>query len=97
MGPKYLSCGKMEKNFNLDPGPTIPNIELVQVIFMYCTIIKFHVPRSISFCIHAKAHIHRNTHTHTHTDANIDSDEYSLVAFCKNTTITTIIAATMTY
>ena len=23
------------------------------------------------------------THTHTHTDAHTDSDEYSIVAFCK--------------
>ena len=31
------------------------------------------------------AKTHRNTHTHT--DSHKDSDEYSIVAFCKNTTI----------
>ena len=34
---------------------------------------------------HAKTHTH--TWKHTHTDAHKDSDEYSIVAFCKNTTI----------
>ena len=29
---------------------------------------------------------HGNTHTHTHTHR--DSDEYSIVAFCRNATIT---------
>ena len=34
----------------------------------------------------------KNTHKHTHTDAHThtDSDEYSIVAFCKNATIITI-------
>ena len=33
-------------------------------------------------------HTHTETHTHTHTDAHKDFDEYFVVAFCKNTTIT---------
>ena len=30
-----------------------------------------------------------STHTHTHTHTHTDSDEYSIVAFCKNATIIT--------
>ena len=52
---------------HLDLGPTMPKIELVQVIFIYYNIIKFHVPRKISFRVIMKKHTHRNTHTHTRT------------------------------
>ena len=42
--------------------------------------------------VHAKyqkhTHTETNTHTDTHTDAHKDSNEYSIVAFCKNTTMT---------
>ena len=31
-------------------------------------------------------HTHTHTHTQTHTHT-LDSDEYSIVAFCKNATI----------
>ena len=34
-------------------------------------------------CKHTETRKYRNTETHTHTD----SDEYSIVAFCKNETI----------
>ena len=63
----------------------MPNIELVRIIFY--NEYKFHVPRSISFelscktCRHTQGNTHGNKHTHT------DSDEYSVVAFCKNATI----------
>ena len=49
---------------DLGLGPTMPNIELVQVIFIFYNVFKFHVPRLISFLsYHAKTH----TETHTHT------------------------------
>ena len=32
-------------------------------------------------------HGHMHTHTHTNTHTHRDSDEYSIVAFCKNATI----------
>ena len=34
---------------DLDLGPTMPNIELVQDIFIYYNVFQFHVPRSIAF------------------------------------------------
>ena len=34
------------------------------------------------------AKTHTNTHIHTQMHAHTDSDEYSIVAFCKNATIT---------
>ena len=53
MGPDSLYCGKWRKismsRCDIDLGPTIPNIELVRVIFTYYNILKFHVPRSIPF------------------------------------------------
>ena len=33
-------------------------------------------------------HTHTHTHTHIHKDAQTDSDEYSIVSFCNNATIT---------
>ena len=65
---------------DLDPGPTMPKIELVRVIFIYCNVFKFHVLRSISFEL---SHKNTETHTHTHTDTHRDSDQYSIVAFSK--------------
>ena len=59
----------------------MPNIELVIVI--YYNVFKFHVPRSNSF----QVIIQKHTHTHTHMDAHKDSNEYSIVVFCKNATI----------
>ena len=35
--------------FELDLGPTIPNIKLVTVIFIYYNIFKFRVRRAVSF------------------------------------------------
>ena len=41
MGPKNLYCNKWRKisksHCDLDLGPTMPNIELVRVIFIYTT------------------------------------------------------------
>ena len=39
---------------------------------------------------HARTHAHTHTHTHTQTDTHThkDSEENSIVAFCKNVTIT---------
>ena len=63
---------------------TMPTIELVQDIFIYDNVFKVHVPRSIIFELSSKnTHTHRCTHTHT------DSDECSIVGFCKNATIIT--------
>ena len=36
---------------------------------------------------HTETHTHTDGNTHTYTDAHKDSDEYSIVAFCKNATI----------
>ena len=74
MGPERLYCSKWRKISksccDLDLGPTMPNIELVRVIFIYYKVFKFHVPRSIFFSSYrAKTHTHGNTNTHTHTDA----------------------------
>ena len=53
MGPDSLYCGKWRKilksRSDLDLGPTMPNIELVRDIFIYSSVFKFHVPRSITF------------------------------------------------
>ena len=77
-----LYCGKWRKisksRPDLDLGPTMPNIKLVPVIFIYYNAFKFQVPRSKT---------HTRKHTHTHTDAHKDSDEYSIVAFLQNATI----------
>ena len=55
---------------------------LVRIIFIFYNVFKFHVPRSISYG--AKTHSETHRRTHTHTDAYKDSDEYSIVVFCKN-------------
>ena len=34
---------------DLDLGTAMPNVKLVQVIYIYYNVFKFHVPRSISF------------------------------------------------
>ena len=53
MGPDSLYCGKWGKllkaDSDLDLDPMMLNIEIVQPIFIYYNIFKFHVPRSISF------------------------------------------------
>ena len=92
MGPESLYCSKWRNSTSrrdLDLGLTIRNIELVLVIFIYYNAFKFHVPRSISCLVIVQQHTYRSIHTRTHMDAHKDSDEYSLVAFCKNATITT--------
>ena len=92
MGPERLYCSKWRKISksccDLDLGPTMPNIELVRVIFIYYKVFKFHVPRSIFFRVIVQKHTHTETHTHTHTYRRTDCNEYSIVAFCKNATIT---------
>ena len=35
---------------------------------------------------HTRGHACAHTHTHTHGYTHTDSDEYSIVAFCKNAT-----------
>ena len=50
---------------DLDLVPTMPNIELVQDIFIYNNVLKFHVPRLITFCVIVQKHTHTHTHTHT--------------------------------
>ena len=88
MGPESLYCSKWRKISKLchDLDPTMPNIELVRDIFLYCNVFKFHVPRLISFQVIVQKHTHtqKHTHAHTHADAHKDSNEYSPVAFCKN-------------
>ena len=85
MGPNSLYCGKWRQNskwrHDLDLGPTMIIMELVQVIFIYYMVFKFHVPRSISFRVIAQKQTPTPTHTRTLTDAHKDSDEYSIVAF----------------
>ena len=53
MEPDSLYCGKWRKisksHHDLDLGPTMPNIDLVRVIFLSYNVFKFHVPRSVSF------------------------------------------------
>ena len=73
---------------DLDLGPTMPNIELVRVIFIDYNVFKLHVPRSISFRVIIQKHTHMETHTHTHTEVQKDFNEYSILTFCKNATIT---------
>ena len=68
----------------LDLGRTIPNIELVRDTFIYNNMFKFYVHRSITFGVTIQKHTHKRTRMHTQ-----DSDEYSIVAFCKNATIIT--------
>ena len=70
-GEKFQSRGMID----LDLVPAMPNIELVRDIFIYYDVLIFHVNKSN---YHAKTQKHRNTETHT------DSDEYSIIAFCKN-------------
>ena len=52
-------------------------MELVQVIFIYYNVFKFHIPRLISFGVIAQKHRWKNTDTHL--DAHKDPDEYSIV------------------
>ena len=87
MGPDSLYCGKWRKisksRSELDLDPTMPNIELDRDIFIRNNLFKFHVPRSILFELSCK-----NTHTHTQMHTHTDSNEYFIVVFCKNATIT---------
>ena len=63
-----------EKNLmlrcDLDLGPAMPNIELLQDIFIYYNIFQFHVARLINyfFSCHAKTRKHKHTHTQTLTN-----------------------------
>ena len=53
IGPDSLYCGKWGKLLkaysDLDLDLTKLNIELIRAIFIYYTVFKFPVPRSISF------------------------------------------------
>ena len=51
MGPDSLQLmGKISKSRNdLNLGTTMPNIEHFRVIFIFYNVVKFHVPRSVSF------------------------------------------------
>ena len=96
IGPVFCKWGTLKAYSDLDS--TMLNIELVLAIFIYYNV--FYVPRSISFELSCKnSHTHTQTYTrahtntdthkhrHTNTDAHRDSDEYSIVAFFKNTRI----------
>ena len=52
---------------DLDLGPTMHNIEFVQVIFIYYKVFEFHVPRSMSFLVILQKHTHIRTHKKTLT------------------------------
>ena len=83
----------IQSRSDLGLGPTMPNIELVQDIFIYNNVFKFNVQISFldrllfKLSCKQKPHTHRCTHTHIHTHTHTDSYEYSIVAFCKNATI----------
>ena len=83
MGPDSLYCGKWRKisksRRDLDLGPTMHNIKLVPDIFIYYDVLKLRIHRSITFELSRK-----NTETQRHR--NTDTDEYYIVAFCKNAT-----------
>ena len=66
---------KSSRDFDL--GPAMPNIEIVQDIFIYYNVFKFHVYRLLAFLVIVQKH--GNTHT--------NSGEYSIVEFCKNATV----------
>ena len=74
---EWRKISKSHSDLNL--GLTMPNIELVPVIFMYYNVFKLHVPTSISFLVIVEKH--------THTDAHNDSEKYTIVQYCKNATI----------
>ena len=44
-----VNGGVSKSRHDLDLGPTMPNIKIVRAIFIFHNVIKFHVPRSISF------------------------------------------------
>ena len=67
----------MESHRDLDLDPTVPIIACVWNIFIYYKVFKFPVPISITFLVI----VQKQTHTHR------DSDEYSVVVFCKNATM----------
>ena len=53
MGPNSLFSSEWRtismSHYDLDLDPTMPNIALVRVIFIYYNVFMFPVPRSISF------------------------------------------------
>ena len=80
--------GKILNSYSdLDLDATMTSIKLVLVIFIYYSVFKFQVPGSISFSVIVQTHTHKHTHTYIHTQR--DFDKYSIVAFCKNATVTT--------
>ena len=71
---------------NIDLGLAMNNIELVQDIFIYYDVFKFYFHRSITFLVIVQKHGNTETQKHTQT-----LDEYSIIAFCKNATITNVL------
>ena len=69
MGPDSLYCGKLRKisksRCDLDLGPAMPNIELVQDIFIYYDVFQFPVARCCYFLSY-RAKTRKHTHTHKH-------------------------------
>ena len=67
---KVLYCSKWIKNskscHDLDLGPTMPNIELVEVIFMYYNVFEFQVLDRFLFELSCKKHTCTETLTHTY-------------------------------
>ena len=69
---------------DLDLDPTMPNIELVQHIFIYNNVFKFYVSRLVTLKIsckhtHTHTHTHARTHarTHTHTHTHIHTHKHA--------------------
>ena len=91
MGPDILYSGKWRKisksRDDPDLGPAMPNIELVRDIFIYYDVLKFVFIDRLLFELSCKTDTETHTHKHTHTEAHKDSNENSIVAFCKNVTI----------
>ena len=84
MGPNSLYCAKSRKlsklRRDLDLGLTMPNIELVRVIFIYYNVFKFQVPRSISFRVIMQKHTHMETHTHAYTHTHTQTHTKTLTS-----------------
>ena len=73
---------------DLDIYPTKPNIDFFRDICIYNNVFQFHVPSLIIFRVTVqKTHTYTRTRTHTRTHTHKDSDEHSIVVFCKNATI----------
>ena len=87
IGLNSLYCGKLEKRLkpysDHDLDQTIPNVELVAAIFIYCNLFKFHVPESIRFS--ARLQKQEQTERHTHVHSIRVSDNYNSCTLQKRT------------